>query len=86
MNLLGIATPNKINSSSADPVLRLWDGHDLTKVGNYARTVNILKGRWGIVNVHTTLFNAGRCGAFFKFPALGTTEYRNFIDNIKQFK
>ena len=86
LNLIGVANPNKVNTSGVDTPLRNWDGHDLKLWGNYLRTVNILKSRWGNTNENASIFNAGRSGYFSEIPKGGTIEYKNFIDNLKNFK
>lgn len=86
LNMIGVANPNIANNSGVEFNIRNWDGHDLKTWGNYLRTINIMKSRWGVTNVNTTVFNAGRCGYFSEMPILNTLEYKSFIDNLKNFK
>lgn len=86
LNLIGIANPNKVNAAGVNPSLRVWNGHDLTIFGNYIRTINILKSRYGESNVSDSVFFAGRTGYFTTIPKVGDSNYRKFTDNIKNFK
>lgn len=86
LNLIGIANPNKANTAGVDYNIRNWDGHDLKAWNNYLRTLNILKSRWGMTNVHTNVFNAGRSGYFSKIPKTGTPEYTQFVKDLKNFQ
>ena len=83
-NLIGVANPNKVNSAGTQPTLRIWDNHDLTKLTNYVRTINILKSRYGETNVHDSVFFAGRTGYFSSFPV--GEEYNKFLNNLKNYK
>lgn len=86
LNLIGIANPNKVNVAGAQPTLRIWDGYDLTKMGNYLRTINILKSRFGESNVHSSTLFTGRTGWFDKLPVLNTPEYVTMLENLKTYK
>lgn len=86
LNLIGIANPNKVNAAGSQPTLRVWDGHNVQQFGNYLRTINILKSRFGESNCHTSVFFAGRTGLFKTIPVIGSPEYNTFIQNIKTFK
>jgi len=85
-NLIGIANPNKINTAGTQPILRIWDGHNLEYFNNYLRTFNILKSRFGESAVHDTVFFAGRTGYFKTLPKINTPEYNNFLKTLKTFK
>ena len=67
-------------------LIRNWDGHDLKIWGNYLRTLNILKSRWGNTNERASLFNAGRCGYFSKIPPVTSPAYREFVAKLSNFK
>jgi hypothetical protein len=84
LNLIGVSNPNKVNSAGTQPTLRIWDNHDLTKLGNYLRTLNVLKSRYGETNVHDSVFFAGRTGYFSSFPV--GEEYNKFLNNLKNYK
>lgn len=86
LNLIGIANPNKVNQSSTQPSIRIWDNHNLQIFGNYLRTINIIKSRFGESSVHDSVFNGGRTGWFQTIPDIGSQEYNTFIGNIKTFK
>lgn len=86
LNLIGIANPNKVNAAGTQPVIRIWDGHNLVKFGNYMRTINILKSRYGESTVHASMFFGGRTGYFEEIPPIGTPEYQDFLQRIKTFK
>lgn len=84
LNLIGIANPNKVNVAGVETNLRVWDGHDLTKFGDYLRTINILKSRYGEVNKHDSVFFGGRTGYFTSIPK--GDKYKEFVEKIKTFK
>lgn len=86
LNLIGIANPNKVNQSSTRPSINVWDGHNLGQFGNYLRTINIIKSRFGESSVHDSIFFGGRTGWFDTIPKVGTSEYSQFLSNIKTFK
>lgn len=86
LNLIGIANPNKANQGGVRPIIGTWDGHDINRFGNYLRTLNIIKSRFGDSSVHDSVFFGGRTGWFQTIPTKGTPEYSQFVDKIKSFK
>jgi len=86
LNLIGVANPNKINSSGAEPVIRIWDNHDLTKFKNYLRTINILKSRFGESNVHHSVLFTGRTGWFNPLPSVTTDDYSKVLTSLNNYK
>jgi len=86
LNLIGIANPNKVNSAGSQPIIQIWDGHNLKVFGNYLRTINFIKSRFGESDVKDTVFFGGRTGWFETIPTIGTPEYTKFVENLKQFK
>lgn len=86
LNMIGIANANKANVAGVDYAIRNWDGHDLKHWGDYTRTINVLKSRYGVNNCHTTLANFGRCGVFEEIPSTGTQEYKEYVNNLKNYK
>ena len=86
LNLIGIANPNKVNQSGTRPQIQVWDNHNLNIFGNYLRTINIIKSRFGESSVHDSVFFGGRTGWFESIPTVNTKEYQDFLNNIKNFK
>lgn len=86
LNLIGVANPNKVNASGAEPVIRIWDGHDLTKFRNYLRTINILKNRFGESSVHHSVLFTGRTGWFNPLSAITTDEYSKVLTSLNNYK
>lgn len=86
LNLIGIANPNKVNQSGTRPSISVWDGHNLGQFGNYLRTINIIKSRFSESSVYNSVFFGGRTGWFDTIPNVGTSEYSQFLSNIKNFK
>ena len=86
LNLIGIANPNKANQGGVRPIIGTWGGHDLNRFGNYLRTINIIKSRFGDSSVHDSVFFGGRTGWFETIPPVGTPEYAKFVEQIKTFK
>jgi len=85
LNLIGIANPNKVNTSGVDPVVRMWDGYPINIFGNYLRTINILKSRFGEANVHSSCLFTGRTGWFSEIAQPKTKDYDQMIYNIQNF-
>jgi hypothetical protein len=83
LNLIGIANPNKVNASGVDPIIRVWDNYPMNIFGNYLRTMNILKSRFGEANVHSSCLFTGRTGWFSEIPQLKTKEYDKMVYNIQ---
>ena len=86
LNLIGIANPNKSNQGGVRATIGTWDGHNLNQFGNYLRTINIIKSRFGESSVHDSIFTGGRTGWFETIPKIGTPEYKDFIERIKIYK
>lgn len=64
LNVIGIANLNRTNTVGDNTGIQTWNGVNIVHMGNFARVINILKNRYGVVDVNDTVYTDGRVGHF----------------------
>jgi hypothetical protein len=86
MNVIGITNLNRTNSVGNQTGISDWKGYKMRDLGNYSRCLNIMKSRYGIVDVNTLVYFDGRVGHFRALPDPKGEDYKKILEHIKKLE
>lgn len=85
LNVIGLTNLQRTNTvGEGNTGIQMWKGVHIPSMGNHSRVINIMKNRYGAVDVNDVIFFDGKVGHFETLERTKLTDYYNRVKKYNQ--